>query len=330
MNTRIFAEAHYDVEALLLPYEAFRPFCDRENGFCLSETYRSAAISAGEALVGKEYPLLPLSDYLRFFRTGDRNFFESRFFERRRDLLTLTLAEVYEGEGRFTDAILDLVWMILEESTWVLPAHINPRPSDRAHTVPYAYEGGRNYIDLFAGATGADLAWVWYLLHDRMDAVSPVIGRRVLQNLRDRIIVPFTEYTDQQSWMGLGSFHWINNWCPWVISNVLTVCALTVTDHDLRKRVVEIALEGLDRFTATYGEDGGCDEGPSYWQAAGGALYNACLVLFDLTGGGGQRLCPSSCPQNGGVLSQNVYQRRTLPEFLGRLLQAGYSRQMGA
>lgn len=286
MSTRIFAEAGYDLTALLLPYDAYRPFFDREGGVALSDTYRQAAIAAGESLLGKTHPLLPLSDYLRFFKNGDRKGFESRFFERRRDLLTLTLAEVYEGKGRFMEEIADLLWMILEESTWVLPAHINPRPSDRVHTVPYAYEGGRNYIDLFAGATGADLAWVWYLLHDRMDDMSPVIGRRVLENLRDRIIVPFTEHTDEMAWMGNGPFRWINNWCPWVISNVLTVCALTVTDDALRRRVVEIALEGLDRFTATYEEDGGCDEGPSYWGAAGGALYNACLVLFDLTGGG--------------------------------------------
>ncbi len=286
MSTRIFAEANYDLNTLLLPYGAFKPFCDREGGVSVAETYRRAAISAAEALLGKEYRLLTLSDYLRFFRTGDRSFFESRFFERRQDLLTLTLAEVCEGEGRFLDAVLDLVWLILEESTWVLPAHINPRPSDKVHTVPYAYEGERNYIDLFAGATGADLAWVWYLLHDRMDEISPVVGRRILENLRDRIILPFTEHTEEMAWMGNGPFRWINNWCPWVISNVLTVCAFTVSDDSLRRRVVEIALEGLDRFTATYGEDGGCDEGPSYWGAAGGALYNACLVLFDLTGGG--------------------------------------------
>ena len=286
MNTRIFAEAGYDLKALLLPVDAFKPFCDREGGVRLSETYRAAAISEGEALVGKSYRLLTLSDYLRFFNEGDRSFFEGHFFERRRDLLTLTLAEVYEGEGRFLPSVLDLVWMILEESTWVLPAHINPRPSDRVHTVPYAYEGERNYIDLFAGTTGADLAWVWYLLRDSMEACSPVVNRRILENLRDRIILPFTEHTHEMAWMGNGPFRWINNWCPWVISNVLTVCALTVTDETLRRRVVEIALEGLDRFTETYEEDGGCDEGPSYWQAAGGALYNACLVLFDLTGGG--------------------------------------------
>ena len=285
MNTRIFSEAGYDLAALLLPYETFKPFCDREGGVSFPETYRAAAITAGEALLGKEYRLLTLSDYLRFFNEGDRSFFESHYFERRRDLLTLTLAEVYEGEGRFLPALLDLLWMILEESTWILPAHINPRPSDKVHTVPYAYEGGRNYVDLFAGATGADLAWVWYLLRDRMDEISPVVGRRVLENLHDRVIVPFAEHTDGMAWMGNGPFNWINNWCPWVISNVLTVCALTVTDNTLRRRVAEIALDGLDRFTATYEEDGGCDEGPSYWQAAGGALYNACLVLYDMTGG---------------------------------------------
>ena len=126
---------------------------------------------------------------------------------------------------------------------------------------------------------------MWYICRDRLDAISPLIGQRILENLRDRVILPFAEHNTEQYWMGYPPSYWMNNWCPWIISNVLTVCALTVTDPDLRKRVADFALMGLDRFTAMYGEDGGCDEGPNYWQVAGGALYNACLVLYDMTGG---------------------------------------------
>ena len=32
-------------------------------------------------------------------------------------------------------------------------------------------------------------------------------------------------------------------------------------------------------------KDGACDEGPAYWCSAGGSLYNACLVLRDMTDG---------------------------------------------
>ena len=285
MGRKIFAEANYDINALVLPIEEFKLFCDRENGFELREDDKDSMIKQAEALLDKKYPALTATDYLLRFRTGDRAYYEGLYFERRRDLLTYVLAEAYEKEGRFTDKIMDLVWMIMEESTWVIPAHLNPNPADMTHKLPYAYDGKRDYIDLFAGATGAIIAWTWYLCKDSFDAISPVINKRILEQLHDRIIVPFTEHTDTLAWMGNGKFNWINNWCPWVTSNALTVCALTVSDKALRDKVVEIALGGLDKFTNIYADDAACDEGPSYWGAACGALYNACLVLFDMTGG---------------------------------------------
>ena len=285
MGRKIFSEANYDISSLILPFEDFKVFCDREKGFSLREDGRASKIKNAEELLDKKYPVLTATDYLVRFRTGNREYFESLYFQRRQDLLCLIIAEKYEGEGRFTDKIMDLVWMMLEESCWVIPAHLNPNPADMDHTLPYAYDGKRDYIDLFAGATGALIAWAWYLFHDDFDKISPVINKRILEQLHDRIIVPFTEHTDTLAWMGNGKFHWINNWCPWVTSNVLTVCALTTKNLDTRRRVVEIAFEALDKFTDRYAEDAACDEGPVYWGAACGALYNACLVLYDMSGG---------------------------------------------
>ena len=285
MGRKIFSEANYDVNSLILPIEEFKPFCDREKGFYLREDGKDTMINQAESLLEKKYPVLTACDYLFRFRTGDRAHYEGIYFERRRDLLTLVIAEAYEKQERFIDKIMDLVWMIMEESTWVIPAHLNPNPADMTHKLPYAYDGKRDYIDLFAGATGAILAWTWYLCRDGFDKISPVINKRLLEQLHDRIIVPFTEHTDTLAWMGNGSFRWVNNWCPWITSNVLNVCALTTADLSLRQRVVEIAFEALDKFTAIYADDAACDEGPSYWSAACGALYNACLVLFDMSGG---------------------------------------------
>ncbi len=284
MRRRIFEEQGYDLGKVLLDPADFKLFCDREGGFSLREEYKEQAIKAGEDLLEKSYPVLTVSFYLSFARKGERADFERLLWERRQDLLTLALAEAYENQGRFTDRILDLVWMILEESCWVVPAHLNPIPGDHTHSLPYSYETRRNYIDLCAGATGADLAWVYFLCHEKFDEISPVINKRILENLRDRIILPFIEGKDALLWMGLPG-GWMNNWCPWVVSNVLTVCALTEQSKDTWHKTVAYALEGLDRFTATYEEDGACEEGPVYWGAACGALYNACLVLYDMSCG---------------------------------------------
>ncbi len=38
-------------------------------------------------------------------------------------MTNLALAECLEGQGRFLDPLLNMVWAILEESSWSLPAH---------------------------------------------------------------------------------------------------------------------------------------------------------------------------------------------------------------
>jgi hypothetical protein len=83
----------------------------------------------------------------------------------------------------------------------------------------------------------------------------------------------------------LGKFGPVNNWCPWVISNVLTTAAFVEQDVRLREDIVQISLDALDVFTSMYSEEGSCDEGPNYWTVAAGALFNALGVLFDMSGG---------------------------------------------
>ena len=285
MGRKIFAEKNYNVSKCVIPYDSFKPFSDTAKGFSLDEEHRTAAIAAAEALLDKEFPVLTASEFIRYRRTGNRAGYQNLYNPRRWALMQLTLAEAYEGEGRFIDKILDMVWMILEESTWVLPAHINPNPNDKTHSLPYSYDYARNYCDLYAGTTGAVMAWTWYICQDRFDEISPVINKRILENLYDRCINPIINHKEEQAWMGNGPYSWMNNWCPFIISQVLTVCALTTKDKAIREKVVEVSLEALDKFTDIYSPDGACDEGPGYWEGAGGALYAACLALYDMTAG---------------------------------------------
>lgn len=44
-------------------------------------------------------------------------------------------------------------------------------------------------------------------------------------------------------------------------------------------------METLDRFVGQYKPDGGCDEGPHYWNAAGAALFDALEMLYAATNG---------------------------------------------
>lgn len=280
MTRKIF-EKYTDVGSLILPYEDFIPFYDR-GGLKINTENKDALISEALPILEKKYETLYASEFMMYAQNGNRSVYEDKYFERRNDLTVLLAAEAAEGEDRFTDKILDLVWMILEESTWIVPAHIHPFAAPQVG-LPACYEGKRHFNDLFAAQTGAIIAFAWYICHEKFDKISPVISKRILENLNDRVIDLFANRPDRRIWM---NGEWVNNWCPWILSNVLTATALTPTSLETRQKVVEGAIQGLEKFIGQLGEDGACDEGPTYWKVASGAVYNACLVLRDMTDGG--------------------------------------------
>ena len=286
MGRRIFEERKFNVHNKVLPYDQFKLFIDTEEGFKINEEQIPRLIKQAEDHLAKDIPQLYAHEFMMFRRDGNRSIFESRYFPRRGMAMSLALGEYLERKGRFTDKLIDVLWLILEETTWVLPAH-NPSKPGVNCCLPYAYTGEVDYIDLFAATTAATLSWVYYLCHDILADVSTIITDRMLFELDRRIIKPFMNdchLWDRMGWSGMRG-NTVNNWCPWIVSNILTVGALIVKDTTLRTMIVRRAFPMLDAFTSIYHSDGGCDEGPSYWSAAGAALFNACNVLYDMTGG---------------------------------------------
>lgn len=272
-----------DLPKLLLPWGEARFAADVP----MAELTTPDMISAAEVLLDKPVPNLPASLYREFYENGNRDRYEAPYFQRRRAMLVLAAAEKTEGKGRFLDLLVDYIWAICEETSWVLPAHNTPRHG-KTERLPDQFDLAEDddcaYIDLFSAATGGDIALVWYLLHNQLDALTPVITRRMLGMLEKRIIHPFTTYQDNMWWKGSRG-NVLNNWTPWIVSNVLTVVLLCEKDMDKRLAVVSESLTILDRFIGFYKADGGCDEGPGYWSVAGASYFDCLELLWDLTGG---------------------------------------------
>ena len=281
----IFATRKLHTAGHVLPYETARLFSDTQKS--LADADFSGIIALAEEQLGKPVPFLPASLYREYAENGNRSRYEGPYFTRRNAVLVLALAEYAEKKGRFTDLLIDYLWAICDEATWVIPAHNNPRHG-AWQALPDAFGYGEDddifYIDLFAAATGADLALIVHLVPEILDGVTPVIRRRIAGRLRERILTPFYTYSDSMWWQGSRG-NTLNNWTPWIVSNVLTTILLTETDTDKRTAGVEKAMVILDRFTRDYPEDGGCDEGPGYWGVAGASYFDCLEVLYDLTGG---------------------------------------------
>ena len=257
----------------LVSRDGFTPFpraAERESWSSLDDVLRNRLISSGEGYLGYEWALVRASDYLEYIESGDRANHAAKYFDRRFAVGTLALAECADGTGRFLRDLIDGLWLICEETSWVIPAHTRdasmhpgPLPSRRK-----ADHG----IDLFAAETGAFLSWVGYLLGGELADTYPAVKERIGEEVRERIIDQFLERTDLW-WMGIEpSRHCcLNNWTPWCVSNCLSAILLVEEDEHRRYEGVRKAAECLERYLDQQPTDGGCDEGPGYWMAAAGA-----------------------------------------------------------
>ncbi|HOU09266.1 MAG TPA: heparinase II/III family protein [Clostridiales bacterium] len=277
---KIFAEKGIAETGMLLPFGEFRPFSMLAAAKPAPFEKEKLILNAEERLAG-EFRILKATDYMRFFRDGNRSVYEEVYFDRRSAVFDLLLGEWAQGEGRFADKLAEGVWHILEETTWVLPAHIR----DGGERCPLTPEFGDKIrtVDLFSAATAALLGFVCHFARARLDAVSPFICERIEYETERRVLRPFLERDDHR-WMGLDGGK-VNNWNPWIVSNILTCAAFCVRGGGLREKLVGKALRVLDCFTDSYHPDGGCDEGPVYWTAAGASFFDALEIIYDLTGG---------------------------------------------
>ncbi len=230
----------------------------------------SPFIARAEELLDYDWPTILATDYMAFSRTGDRNIMEDKHFSRRRALCAFVLAEVCEGRGRFTDQLINGIMAISEESFWGVSAHY----IKEIRMIPDACDP---YIDLFAAETGAALALCRYLLGDRLAEVAPEITARLDYELDRRIIRPFLSHEDFW-WMGYNGRH-VNNWNPWILSNIVTVALTCVQDSATRIQVLEKTLFLLDHYIKTVPADGGCDEGMIYWNVSAASVFD---LLFQL------------------------------------------------
>jgi hypothetical protein len=147
---------------ILVPREDYRPFPiadSRPEWQALSADLRQARIAAGEKYSGWQWPALPATRYMDYSRDGDRSRYETPYHARRNALADLVVAECVEGAGRFIDDIINGIWHICEETSWVVPAH-NQWDGAR-DPLP---DAAKPAIDLFAGGTAGLLAWTHHLL----------------------------------------------------------------------------------------------------------------------------------------------------------------------
>lgn len=264
------------INQLLVPHAKFFPYPpknQRNVWDSIDVEVRTYYLEKATAIKGFDWKSLAATSMLEFVRTGNRTNYEKLSFDKRKALVVFSMAELIENKGRFIDDIVDGVWSICEESYWGLPSHLKHSKAGEG-----LVDVEEPFVDLFAAETARILALINYFHKAEFNKISPQIALRISREIKQRVLVPALE--QNLFWMNVP-----NNWNTWISASWLTAVLLEETNADLRARSVFKIMKGLDNFLRRYPDDGGCDEGPAYWMAAGGSLYECLHMIQKATDG---------------------------------------------
>lgn len=255
------------------PWSHLPDYYDRAFWNGLPDNIRTSYIQKAETFQDFDWPSFKATDFLEFIRSGERLYSPCG-----NALISLVMGELVEGKGRFIDQIINGVWHFSERTWWGWTAHLGPQKAGSG--LPDINEP---YVDLGVGEETSNLSWTLYLFEKEFDKAHPLITKRLRQEILRKTLDPYLE-RDDFWYMGFKGGH-PNNWNPWINYNMLTSYLLVVDDPARKAEGVRKVLRSLDKFLNAYPDDGGCDEGPSYWGAAGAYLYESLEVMKNATGG---------------------------------------------
>lgn len=244
----------------------------------LPDSVKNKLTNNADKYLDYQWPMLTASLYMDYKLTGDRNRFQSVQNARRKALNRLVIGAIITGDDKYIPQIVNGLWTMLEESTWVLPAHIVLQKAGSG--LPDPEEG---FIDLGAAITAPMIAFTQFMLYDQLQKYSPMVNKRIDVELRKRIYDPYLQ-RDDFWWMGFKGQS-VNNWNAWCNTNTVHTALLNLRNADSLALLIDKAMRSTDVFVNQYPKDGGCDEGPTYWGEAGGKLIRLLHLLTSVSEG---------------------------------------------
>lgn len=173
------------------------------------------------------------------------------------------MAEIMQGRGRFLPSIRKgLHYFIEKESWWGIPAHY-PKDHPEKDIQP---------VDLFNAETAGMLAWTLYMLEDEINRKEKGLCDQVRSEIDRRFLKPVLN--QPQGWKNNA-----NNWNTWITSNWLQTVLICEQDAKQRDAAFKGVQQCLRTFLKGYPDDGGCEEGVSYWDCAGASFFESLYFM---------------------------------------------------
>ena len=224
---------------------------------------RNDYIRLGNLYNNKPWNAIPGSMFAEFRTNGNRTRYEAASFGIRKQFVCLVMAEIMQGKGRFLPSIRKgLHYFIEKEPWWGIPAHY-PKDHPERDIQP---------VDLFNAETAGMLAWTLYMLEDEIDKKEKGLSNTVRMEIERRFLEP--TQNQPQGWKNNA-----NNWNTWITSNWLETALICEQDSKKRDAAFKGVQQCLRTFMKGYPDDGGCEEGVSYWDCAGASFFESLYFM---------------------------------------------------
>ena len=224
---------------------------------------RNDYIRLGNLYRNKPWDAIPNSMFAEFRTNGNRTRYEAASFGIRKQFVCLVMAEIMQGKGRFLPSIRKgLHYFMEKEPWWGIPAHY-PKDHPERDIQP---------VDLFNAETAGMLSWTLYMLGDEIDKKEKGLCDSVRSEIERRFLEP--TLNKPQGWKNNA-----NNWNTWITSNWLETALICEQDSKKRDAAFKGVQQCLRTFLKGYPDDGGCEEGVSYWDCAGASFFESLYFM---------------------------------------------------
>lgn len=256
----------------LQPRAEFRPLppaSDREAWRAVRHSTAADALARTKGYANFAWPVICATDTM-LAAAGDARSFWPKYRYRRAALHALALAEAIEGKGRFLGDIINLCFMICEETAWTLPGNL-VRPDglrDRLADIEH------HTLDMSAAQTGALLATALYLHRDKFREASPMISVRIEREITLRVIDPFLKGPRPRFERPGGEPALAEG-----VKECLVALLLTERDDQYRWRGVKQAMQMLDARMNALPSDGGIPGGMGAFEREAGCIMESLSLI---------------------------------------------------
>ena len=151
-------EKYYDLTGIRLrganEIDLYPKASDRKAWESIPESVKNQILQAAEPYLNYEWPSLLMMNYMKYQTEDSRDPYMKPYWKRKEILTTLVLAECVEHQGRFMPDIINGIYLVCQESTWMDPAHNKIMPARCFTTGNFPYYPSV-VIDLFSAEVAA-------------------------------------------------------------------------------------------------------------------------------------------------------------------------------